>query len=77
MLVEGEYCLSTNDLRIHRENSSGAVDKILAASFFAELPPWLIDSTLDAPEASFNQAFLPSRLERLPAFLVDMVDLLP
>jgi hypothetical protein len=75
--VEGECRLSTINLHIHGEIALGAAYKVLAASFFIELPLWLIDSTLDAPEASDNKAFLPWRLERLPAFLADTVDLLP
>jgi hypothetical protein len=79
--VEGEYSLSTNDLRICGEIPLGAADKIHSASFFAELAPWLFDLISDTPGTSFNKAFLPSRLERLPAFtrgfLADAVDLLP
>jgi hypothetical protein len=55
--VEGEYRLSTNDLCIQREIAPGAADKILVASFFTEVPPWLIVSTLNAPEMSFKKDF--------------------
>jgi hypothetical protein len=62
--VKCEYHLSTNDLRIRGEIAPGAADKILATSFFAELLPRLIDSTLDVPGTSFNKALLPLCLER-------------
>jgi hypothetical protein len=61
--VEGEYCLFTNNLCIHGGTALGAVDKICAASFFAELPLRLFDLILDVPRMSFNKSFLPSRLE--------------
>jgi hypothetical protein len=79
LFLIGEACkgLSINDLRIHREIASGAADKNLAASFFAELPPRLFDLTLDVPGTSFNKAFLPSRLEHLLAFSAIVVDILP
>jgi hypothetical protein len=75
--VEGEYHLSINDLRICGEIVLGAIDKISAASLLAEPLLWPFDSLLDDPGESFNKAWLPLCLERLPAFSVDAIDFLP
>jgi hypothetical protein len=58
--VEGEYRLSINDLRMRGEITSGARDKIRAASLFMELALRLFDLILDILGMSPNESFSPS-----------------
>jgi hypothetical protein len=68
ILVEGEYCLSTNNLHIHGEIAPGAPDNICSAFYFVEPFPRPLGTTLDGPEASSSKAALPQHLACLSVF---------
>jgi hypothetical protein len=59
------------------EKSPRVQQTIHASSFLAEWPPQLFNLILDVHGMSFNEAFVPSRLECLLALPTDAVDLLP
>jgi hypothetical protein len=71
ILVEGEYCLSTNDFRICGEIAPGASDKIYTAFLFVEPFPRLFGRATYGPGASFNKTFSLLRFVCLSVFLTN------